>query len=74
MRMKRLTITEDAYDRLRALKRTDESFTDVILRLTTETQDPMDGFGAMRDVEGFKEAVEAAGPDLDGDIRYRHDR
>jgi len=34
MATKRISITREAYDRLRARKGRDESFTDVILRLT----------------------------------------
>jgi predicted CopG family antitoxin len=37
---KELTLTESAYERLQALKRDDESFSEVIERLT-ETADPM---------------------------------
>ncbi|MFB6176070.1 MAG: antitoxin VapB family protein [Halobaculum sp.] len=71
MATKTLTITEEAYERLRAHKRADESFTDTILRLTGTDHDPMDGFGAMRDVDGFREAVEATREELDTDLRNR---
>jgi hypothetical protein len=40
-----ITITEDAYERLSALKREDESFSDLITRLT-EREDPMAFAGA----------------------------
>ena len=40
MASKNITITEDAYDRLVALKREDESFSDLVTRLT-ESADPM---------------------------------
>jgi predicted CopG family antitoxin len=40
MATKNITITEDAYERLRALKREDESFSDLVVRLT-ESEDPM---------------------------------
>ena len=40
MASKNITITEDAYDRLKALKREDESFSDLVTRLT-EGADPM---------------------------------
>jgi hypothetical protein len=40
MASKNITITEDAYDRLVALKRDDESFSDLVTRLA-ETADPM---------------------------------
>ncbi|PSP44669.1 hypothetical protein BRC69_07835, partial [Halobacteriales archaeon QH_6_66_25] len=33
MSSKNITITEDAYERLKALKREDESFSDLVVRL-----------------------------------------
>ncbi len=74
MGTKSLTITEEAYDRLREHKRDDESFTDTILRLTGGQQDVMAGFGAMADVDGFRQAVESTREGLDGDLRERADR
>ena len=74
MGTKSLTITEEAYERLREHKREGESFTDTIIRLTGDERDPMAGFGAMADVEGFREAVEAARDDVDGDLRARTER
>lgn len=74
MGTKSLTITEEAYDRLKAYQRDDESFTETILRLTGEERDVMQGFGAMADVEGFREAVEGTRDDLDADLRERERR
>jgi len=74
MATKSLTITEEAYDQLREHKREDESFTETILRLTGAEQDPLGGFGAMRDVEGFREAVEPTRDELDADLRGRRGR
>ena len=74
MGTKSLTITEDAYERLAAQKRDDESFTDTILRLTGADRDPMAGFGAMADVDGFRNAVERTRETLDDDLRARDDR
>ena len=74
MATKSLTITEEAYERLKANKRADESFTDAILRLTGGGRDAMAGFGAMADVEGFREAVEGTREELDADLRERADR
>lgn len=73
MASKTITVTEEAYERLKAHKREGESFTETLLRLTEET-DPMDGFGAMADVEGFRETVEGSGERLDEDLRERADR
>jgi predicted CopG family antitoxin len=66
-----LTITEEAYERLREHKREDESFTDTILRLTGDDRDVLKGFGAMSDVEGFREAVAETRDELDDDLRER---
>ncbi|MFC7080614.1 antitoxin VapB family protein [Halorussus caseinilyticus] len=74
MGTKSLTITEEAYDRLKEHKRDEESFTDTILRLTGSDRDVMKGFGMMSDVEGFREAVEDTRDDLDADLRERDSR
>lgn len=74
MATKSLTITEEAYERLKAHKREEESFTDTILRLTGSDKDVMKGFGAMRDVEGFRAAVTATRDELDADLRERDTR
>ncbi len=62
--LKNITITEDAYDRLRALKRDDESFSDLITRLTERT-DPMAFAGSC---PGLGEHVETAREELDDDF------
>lgn len=74
MATKSLTITEEAYERLKARKRKGESFTDAILRLTDADRDVMDGFGAMRDVDGFREAVEETRRELGDDLDARAKR
>jgi len=74
MGTKSLTITEEAYERLKEHKRTDESFTDTILRLAGGDRDLMAGFGAMQDVDGFREAVEDTRSELDADLRARGER
>lgn len=74
MGTKSLTITDEAYERLKEHKRDDESFTDAILRLTGSDQDLLKGFGAMSDVDGFREAVEGARDELADDLRERADR
>ena len=58
MGTKSLTITNEAYDRLKEHKREGESFTETILRLTGSERDLMKGLGTMRDFDGFREAVE----------------
>jgi predicted CopG family antitoxin len=71
MATKTITVTDEAYERLKEHKREDESFTDTILRLTGSDRDLMKGFGSMSDVEGFREAVEDTRDDLDTDLRER---
>jgi len=74
MGTKSLTITDEAYDRLKEHKRKGESFTETILRLTGSERDLMKGFGTMQDVDGFREAVEETRDDLDRDLRERAER
>jgi len=74
MATKTITVTEEAYERLKKHKRDDESFTETVLRLTGDDRDVMAGFGAMSDVEGFREAVAESRDELDGDLRARADR
>ena len=72
MGTRRLTITEEAYERLRALKRTDESFTDTVLRLTDRERVVMARFGDVSDVDGFRAAVDDTREELDVSLR-EHD-
>lgn len=55
-------------------KREGESFTETILRLTGAGDDPLEGFGAMRDVGGFREAVESTHDELNADLPGRRGR
>jgi predicted CopG family antitoxin len=74
MGTKSLTITDEAYDRLKEHKRKGESFTETILRLTGSERDLMKGFGTMQEVDGFRETVEETSDDLDRDLRERAER
>jgi predicted CopG family antitoxin len=74
MGTKSLTITDEAYERLKEHKRDGESFTDTILRLTGSERDLLKGFGSMADTPGFREAVEGTRAELDDDIRDRIER
>lgn len=74
MGTKSLTITEEAYERLKEHKREGESFTETILRLTGEDRDLLKGFGAMSEVDGFRDAVDSTRGELDEDLRSRIDR
>jgi predicted CopG family antitoxin len=66
---KNVTITEDAYDRLKALKREDESFSDLVVRLT-ESADRMAFAGSC---PGLGERVEEARDDLGEGLADRQD-
>lgn len=74
MATKSLTITDEAYERLKEHKREGESFTDTILRITGRDRDVMKGFGAMQNVDGFREAVETTRDEIDADLREREGR
>ncbi len=69
MATKNITITEDAYDRLKALKREDESFSDTIRRLT-ESADIMEYAGSC---PGLGEAVEETKRELEQDLEEKQD-
>lgn len=49
MSSKNISIREDTYEKLRARKRGDESFTEVLERLLAEEKDFEAGFGAWTD-------------------------
>jgi predicted CopG family antitoxin len=69
MASKNITITEDAYDRLVALKREGESFSDLVTRLT-EQADPMAFAGSC---PGLGTRVEEAREELADDLDDTHD-
>ncbi|WP_318567691.1 antitoxin VapB family protein [Salinigranum marinum] len=69
MASKNITITEDAYDRLKALKREDESFSDLVTRLTEQT-DPMAFAGSC---PGLGARVDEARGELADDLDDTHD-
>jgi len=68
MASKNITITEATYEKLRAHKRADESFSDVIERLTTARTRPIDSAGAY---PGLGAAVDAAGEEFEDDLAER---
>ena len=70
MGTKTITVTEEAYERLRSMKRGDESFTDVLLRVTGASEDRMQGFGAWADSD-LRDAVEETRGELDEDFEER---
>jgi len=63
MPTKTIGVREEVYERLRARKRDDESFTDVIDRLIDESEgDWRDGFGSLstEDADSLREAAAAS--------------
>ncbi len=59
---KTLTITKDAYERLKVLKKPDESFSKVIKRITEDKQDIMRFAGILsdlsdEDIEEMKQSI-----------------
>jgi predicted CopG family antitoxin len=69
MSTKNITIADDAYERLKALKREDESFSDTIRRLT-EGADVMEYSGSC---PGISETVEETRKELEEDLEEKHD-
>ena len=72
MGTKSLTITEEAYERLKAHKREGESFTETIMRMTGDDRDIMAGFGAWAG-EGLGDAVEGASEERAQQFEERQD-
>jgi predicted CopG family antitoxin len=66
---KNITITEDAYGRLKALKREDESFSDLVTRLT-ENADSMAFAGSC---PGLGEQVSEAREELADNLEEKQD-
>ncbi|WP_049971254.1 antitoxin VapB family protein [Haladaptatus cibarius] len=60
MSSKNITLKEEAYESLKSHKRDDESFSDVVLRLSGANKDVMKGFGMLSDEEAddLREHVE----------------
>jgi predicted CopG family antitoxin len=70
MGTKTIRVSEEIYERLEARKRDDESFTDLLERLTDEERDIYAGFGAWADsdaTEKMREAHERLNEDVDDD-------
>lgn len=75
MATKTLTIREEVYDRLKSMKRDDESFSDLLERLSGSDKDVMSGFGVLADEGGeeFAAGVEEARERMDRDFKERAD-
>jgi predicted CopG family antitoxin len=74
MTLRKISLREEVYERLRSHKREGESFSDVIERLTECESDVWAGYGTLREVDGFREAVADGRNGFDGDYRERQRR
>ena len=63
---KTIRVSEDTWKRLRDLKRPDESFDDLVTRLTT--RDKWSGFGALADT-GVSDGMDDARDRLEAELR-----
>lgn len=73
---KNITIKESSYERLKASKRADESFSDVIDRLTDKNADILDGFGIFEPEEGqseYADLVAETHEELGDDLEKQQD-
>jgi predicted CopG family antitoxin len=73
---KNITIKESSYERLKASKRADESFSDVIDRLTNENADILDGFGIFEPEGGqpeYADLVAETHKELGEDLEEQQD-
>ena len=75
MATKTLTIKEDVYEHLKSMKQEDESFSDLLERLSGGEEDVMKGFGVFADEEGeaFAAGSEDARERTDRDFEERTD-
>lgn len=65
-----IRVSDEVYERLKVRKREEESFTDLLDRLTEEDRDIYAGFGAWADTdatEKMREAHEELNRDVDDD-------
>lgn len=74
MSTKTITISENAYERLKSHKRADETFTETILRLTSRDQDRLAGFGMLADLDSFRESVTMTRDSLDTHLRSQQEK
>ena len=71
MGTKTISIKDDAYDRLKRHKRADESFSDVVMRLTRGDKDPMEAAGKYPELSDDRGEFRER---FDRDMRERRDR
>ena len=77
MAVKTITITEKAYNTLKAMKKVDESFSEEINRIGAEKRPISDFFGLLKDsgqsAEEMQRAAKVTREKASGSMRKRHD-
>lgn len=71
MATKSLSVREEAYRRLKNFKEKDESFSDVIMKVTEGKKDFRKGFGSWKNREDVEDIIEEGREKLDRDLRDR---
>ena len=70
MPTKTIRVSEDVYERLKARKREDESFTDLLERIVEDDRDIYAGFGAWEDAaEEMRETHEKMNEEMEENVR-----
>ena len=72
MATKTITVTEEAYERLVAFKGDDESFSEVLVRLTDTHGDPLELIGAWEGTD-YAAVVEEGKAEFDESMEEQHD-
>ncbi len=76
MAVKTITITKDAYDVLRKMKHGNESFSDVVRRLSSDKKSVKEFLGILKDTdaEAFHARVRGIRKNVSKSFERRHDR
>ncbi len=69
MATKSLSIREEAYRRLKSFKEENESFSEVIMKVTENKKNFRKGFGSWEDKENIDEVIKEGREKLDRDLR-----
>lgn len=69
MATKSLSIRKEAYNRLKGFKEKNESFSDVIMKVTEDEKDFKKGFGKWKEKEDVEDIIEEGREKLNEDLR-----